>query len=160
MLRHCHDQAAARAQGCVHLEERCVVLFDVFEHVECADDVELRLEGQLPRVQLEQLGIRDSPGSYLQAGLIELPAYEPHVWERISHTGEDEPGSAAHLEHALRVREVPSQRPDDQAVPGTKPEAPLLGQRKMFERALVETAGRGRTSHGLVSTAWPIPVSP
>jgi hypothetical protein len=64
MLRYCDDQATARTQHRVHLEERSLVLLDVFEHVECAHDVELRLEGQLPRVQLEQLGVRDPPRSY------------------------------------------------------------------------------------------------
>jgi hypothetical protein len=60
VLRHCDDQAAAWAQRRMHLEERSLVLLDVFEHVERTDDVELRLEGQLPRVQLAQLGVRDS----------------------------------------------------------------------------------------------------
>ena len=65
MLRDGNDQAAAWAQGRVHLAERPLVLLDVFEHVEGADDVELRFEGQLPCVQLEQLGVRDSLRSYI-----------------------------------------------------------------------------------------------
>ena len=97
MLGHCDNQATARAQRRAHLEERFVVLLDVLEHVECADDVELRLEWQLPRVQLEQLSVRDSLRSYFQAGPEELPAHEPHVWERIAHAGEDEPGPATDL---------------------------------------------------------------
>jgi hypothetical protein len=60
MLRHGNDQATARPQGRVHLEERFLVLLDVFEHIKCADNVELGFEGQLPRVQFEQLGVRNS----------------------------------------------------------------------------------------------------
>jgi len=160
MLRHGNDQATAGAQGRVHLEKRSTVLLDVFEHVKCTDGVELRFERQLSRIHFEQLHVRHSPRSYIQASPIELYPHETHVWKSIAHTGEDEPRSATHLEHAPRVWEVPSQRPDDQTIPRSEPEAPLLGQRKIFEKALVETARRGRTSHGLIPIAWPIPVSP
>jgi hypothetical protein len=65
MLRHGNDQATAWAQGGVHLEERPIVLLDVFEDVERADDVELRFERQLPRIHFEQLHALHSPRSYI-----------------------------------------------------------------------------------------------
>ena len=60
-----------------------VVLADVLEHVERADDVEVALVRKLSRVERHELDVGKPPSRDLEPFLVELDAHEPEPRERL-----------------------------------------------------------------------------
>jgi len=50
VLRYGDNQAAARTKGLVHSRKCALVVINVLEHVEAADDVEVLTEREISRV--------------------------------------------------------------------------------------------------------------
>ena len=55
MLRHRQQHAAARPQGATELLKNALVLLDVFDDVECANEIELGDVGNVAGVHLKRL---------------------------------------------------------------------------------------------------------
>jgi len=125
VLRHPQKQAATRPQRPAHLLQDPLVLLDVPQHIEGADDVELRFEGDGSSVHLHQLRTRKPVSSEAQAGAEGLTPSQPHVWQGTPDPGQDPTGTAADLEKGSSQRKISPKRPDDQLGAAGEPEATL-----------------------------------
>jgi hypothetical protein len=125
-----------------------LVVVDVLEHVERADDVPLVVERHVDGIELQQLRLRDALARESQALRVELGAGQRQLGMAIVDAAQHVAGAAADLEQRTRVREVALQRPQDHRVASAEPERALLGDAQSLERARVEAAalihGRGR----------------
>jgi hypothetical protein len=111
------------------------VLFDVLEHVEGADDVELLLEGHPAGVHLEEGGAGGALARVRQPLAEDLGSRERQRGECALDAGEHEPGSTTDLQEAPGGREVTAERPDEEPIASLEPE--IAG----FQRGEAREAG-------------------
>jgi hypothetical protein len=131
MLGHRQNDEAPRDRGAGELRERSGIVIEMLEHVECPDDVPLRLERQVRRVELEKLCLRHPLPYHVKSRERGFAAAETHVRKALVHALEHEAGAAPDLEQALRIRCIASDQPADEVVPRAEPEVLGLELREL-----------------------------
>lgn len=82
----------------------------MFQYIEGADDVELRLIGKRAGIHLQQLGSRDTACGVGQPFTEDLAAGDACLGIGLGHTCEDITGAATDLQIAVDLREMPAHR--------------------------------------------------
>jgi hypothetical protein len=126
MLRDRDDCTTTWTDGRVQLGEYRLVVVDVLQNVERADDVELVSIRDAPTVDLHQRRSGGaSPGDGETFGR-ELCSHPLSLRERLPDSAQHVAGSASELEEAPRRGEMAPDRRDQDPVSRAEPEAPFL----------------------------------
>src|SRR5437763_2035985 len=137
MLRDSDDDAAARAAGRVHLAQDPLVVLDVLDDVERANNVEFITVRNAPGVHLQQRRARNTASRERERRGVRLRALEPQTRRRLANRAEDIAGAAADLEQTLRPGEMCAHCPDNQARARCEPEVLAFKARQHLKARFV-----------------------
>ena len=143
VLRHRQDHAAAGPECTVHLREHGVVPGDVLEHVERADDVELRFERQRARVELQHARARHPRRRVREPGGQDFAGRECHGGECRCDCSQREARSGSDFKVVPGVGKGGPDAVDDDAVAGFEPEVPGLAGGEAGDRGVIEAFDLG-----------------
>jgi hypothetical protein len=134
VLRHGNDRMSAALERAKDARDRVLVVRDVLEDVERADDVELLVEGDVGRVHLKRASRADSAFVRGRAGDSDFAAGKRKTRKPLADAMEDESCSATDLAKRLRTAAILRHCGRDHLVATAKPEVPLF---ERGERAVV-----------------------
>jgi hypothetical protein len=137
MLRNGRDQQAAGFQGAPDLGKNGLIVRDVLQHVEGANEIQYSDEMTVPGIELKQLGIVTMPGpSRDKPPAVQFGAGNLGRWQGLSQRCERIAGATTQFENAPRISRVSLHQPANELVSALEPEAAFfhLGElRKVLE---------------------------
>ena len=105
MLRNCHEKPSTRDERRVNLAHHSSILSNVFEHVECPNEVEGCTHGNLSGIQLDEFGtIAEPPAGISKPCWVHFRAREPRPFTGCRHGGQHSASAAPNFEITSRLR--------------------------------------------------------
>src|SRR5262245_9375241 len=138
MLRDRQEQAATGSHAAHQVLERAIVIRNVLEDIEAADDVERARRDRIEDCRSTQPRARRAQGRDPERFLVGIAAGEIERRMVPRKSGQYEPSPAADLAEASRVGEVAGERPRDEAPAFFEPEMARLPPRQTVEGCSVE----------------------
>jgi hypothetical protein len=133
MLRHRYDDSTPVLDACPHFSKDLLVLPNVLEYIECADNIELFTKWYVARIHLIQGCAWDAMRGELQPRARHLAAGKQDARESITDSGQYKTCAASYFQYCGGMRKVMIDGPDYQPVPCTKPEIPGFDARELRE---------------------------